>query len=253
MRFQDFGALVTGAASGIGERAAHGLAAEGAVVAVGDRDVTGARRVADAIIKTGGRAYAFDVDVVDPKSVGAFVETAGKRLGRLDVLVNSAGVREIVPVLDLTLDEWNRVMGVNVTGTFLCSQIFARAVIAANGAAAIVNVASTLGVTAAPNRAAYTASKHAVVGLTKEMALELGQSSIRVNAVGPGVIRTPLTERYFQDAEQSQRIKDIHALGRWGEPDEIAKAILFLASSDASFCTGTTLLVDGGWTAGKAF
>ena len=211
--------------------------------------------MAGTLTKAGGRAHAFELDVVDPEAVTSVVDTVAKRLGRLDVLVNSAGVREIVSVLDLSLEEWNRVMGVNVTGTFLCSQAFARAVIKATPQdkrkAAIVNLASTLGVSASPNRPAYTASKHAVVGLTKEMAMELGELGIRVNAVGPGVIRTPLTERYFQDAVQAQRIKDIHALGRWGEPDEIAKAILFLASDDASFCTGTTLIVDGGWTAGK--
>ena len=255
MRFKDWGVLVTGAASGIGERVAHGFAMEGAVVAVADRDLKGAGRVVAALTQAGGRAHAFELDVTDPKAVGTFVDTAAKRLGRLNVLVNSAGVREIVSVLDLTLDEWNRVMGVNVTGTFLCSQAFARAVIKAaplaERKAAIVNLASTLGVSASPNRPAYTASKHAVVGLTKEMAMELGELGIRVNAVGPGVIRTPLTERYFQDAAQAQRIRDIHSLGRWGEPDEIAKAILFLASDDASFCTGTTLIVDGGWTAGK--
>jgi len=251
MRFKDQGALVTGAASGIGEKVAHGLAREGATVAVADRDGKGAERVADAVRKAGGRAHAFELDVTDPKAVAACVETAANRLGRLDVLVNSAGVREIVSVLELSLEEWNRVMGVNITGTFLCSQAFARALIAKGGKGAIVNLASTLGVVAAPNRAAYTASKHAVVGLTKEMAMELGEKGIRVNAVGPGVIRTPLTERYFQDAEQAQRIRDLHAMARWGEPDEIAKAILFLASDEASFCTGTTLIVDGGWTAGK--
>lgn len=251
MRFKDQGALVTGAASGIGEKVAHALAREGATVAVADRDGKGAERVADAVRKAGGRAHAFELDVMDAKAVSACVEAAGKRLGQLDLLVNSAGVREIVSVLELSLEEWNRVMGVNVTGTFLCSQAFARAVIARGGKGAIVNLASTLGVVAAPNRAAYTASKHAVVGLTKEMAMELGEKGIRVNAVGPGVIRTPLTERYFQDAEQAQRIKDLHAMARWGEPDEIAKAILFLASDEASFCTGTTLIVDGGWTAGK--
>ncbi|HZT49089.1 MAG TPA: SDR family oxidoreductase [Hyphomicrobiaceae bacterium] len=251
MRFKDQGVLVTGAASGIGEKVAHAFAREGAVVAAADRDVKGAERVAEAARKAGGRAHAFDLDVTDAKAVAAFVEAAGKRLGRLDVLVNSAGVREIMPVLELSLEEWNRVMGVNITGTFLCSQAFARAVVAKGGKAAIVNLASTLGVVAAPNRAAYTASKHAVVGLTKEMAMELGEKGIRVNAVGPGVIRTPLTERYFQDAQQAQRIRDVHAMGRWGEPDEIARAILFLASEEASFCTGTTLIVDGGWTAGK--
>ena len=253
MRFKDWGVLVTGGASGIGERVAHGFAAEGAVVAVADRDQKGAERVAAAVAKAGGKAHAFELDVTDPKAVTTFVDTAAKRLGRLDALVNCAGVREIVPVLDLSLEEWNRVMGVNVTGTFLCSQAFGRAMVAAKRSGAIVNIASTLGVTATPSRAAYTASKHAVIGLTREMSLELGEKGIRVNAVGPGVIRTPLTERYFQDAAQAERIKDIHALGRWGEPDEIARAILFLASSDASFCTGTTLMVDGGWTAGRKF
>jgi NAD(P)-dependent dehydrogenase (short-subunit alcohol dehydrogenase family) len=251
MRFRDQGVLVTGAASGIGEKVARDMAREGAVVAVADRDASGAERVADALRKAGGRAHAFALDVTDAKGVTAFVEAAAKRLGRLDVLVNSAGVREISSVLELSLDEWNRVMGVNVTGTFLCSQAFARAVVAKGGKGAIVNLASTLGVVAASNRPAYTASKHAVVGLTKEMAMELGTRGIRVNAVGPGVIRTPLTERYFQDAEQAQRIKDLHAMARWGEPEEIARAILFLASDEASFCTGTTLIVDGGWTAGK--
>jgi NAD(P)-dependent dehydrogenase (short-subunit alcohol dehydrogenase family) len=124
-------------------------------------------------------------------------------------------------------------------------------VIAKGGKGAIVNLASTLGVVAASNRPAYTASKHAVVGLTKEMAMELGTKGIRVNAVGPGVIRTPLTERYFQDTDQAQRIRELHSMERWGEPDEVANAILFLASGDASFCTGSLLVVDGGWTAGK--
>ena len=251
MRFKDQGVLVTGAASGIGEKVAQAMGREGALVAVADRDAKGAERVAEAVRKAGGRAHAFELDVTDAKAVSAFVEAAAKRLGRLDVLVNSAGVREIVSVLELSLEEWNRVIGVNLTGTFLCSQAFARAVVAKGGKGAIVNLASTLGVVAAPNRPAYTASKHAVVGLTKEMAMELGEKGIRVNAVGRGVIRTPLTERYFQDAEQAQRIRDLHAMARWGEPEEIAKAILFLASEEASFCTGTTLIVDGGWTAGK--
>jgi NAD(P)-dependent dehydrogenase (short-subunit alcohol dehydrogenase family) len=226
----------------------HAFGREGALVAVADRDAKGAERV---VRKAGGKAHAFALDVTDPKAVADFVARAAERLGRIDVLVNSAGVREIASVLELPLEEWNRVMGVNVTGTFLCSQAFARAVIANGGKGAIVNLASTLGVVAASNRPAYTASKHAVVGLTKEMAMELGEKGIRVNAVGPGVIRTPLTERYFQDAEQAQRIRNLHAMARWGEPDEIAKAILFLASDEASFCTGTTLIVDGGWTAGK--
>lgn len=251
MRFKDQGVLITGAGSGIGRETALHFGREGAAVAVADLDIKMAERTAEEIGKAGGKAVAMAVDVTDPKSVTTCVEASARRLGRLDVLVNSAGVREIVPVIDLTLEEWNRVMGVNVTGTFLMSQAFARHVLAAKTKAAIVNLASTLGVVAAPARAAYTASKHAVVGLTKEMAMEFGENGIRVNAVGPGVTRTPLTERYFQEEVFAQKVRDLHALGRWGETPEIAKAILFLASDDASFITGTTLLVDGGWTAGK--
>jgi meso-butanediol dehydrogenase/(S,S)-butanediol dehydrogenase/diacetyl reductase len=251
MRFKDQGALVTGAGSGIGRETAHAFAAEGAHVAVADIDLKMAERSAEEIRKKGGSAHAFSLDVTDPKAVAGFIEATANRLGRIDVLVNSAGVREIKPVLELPLEEWQRVIDVNITGVFLCSQAFGRHLVQAGKPGAIVNLASTLGVVAAPHRAAYTASKHAVVGLTKEMAMELGDKGIRVNAVGPGVIRTPLTERYFQDADFAQRIRDLHALGRWGEPHEIAKAILFLASNEASFVTGTTLLIDGGWTAGK--
>jgi meso-butanediol dehydrogenase/(S,S)-butanediol dehydrogenase/diacetyl reductase len=253
MRFEGKGVIVTGAAGGIGRETCRQFAAEGAAVAVCDLDQTMAARVVAEINDAGGIAHPFLLDVSDPDSVAACIDGAAAALGGLDVIVNNAGIREIVPMLELTFEEWNRVIAVNVTGVFLCAQAFARHLVAAKRPGAIVNLASTLGVQGAPKRAAYTASKHAVNGLTKQMALELGDKGIRVNAVGPGVIRTPMTERYFQDADYAEDIRAIHALNRWGEPDEVAKAILFLASDDASFCTGTTLMVDGGWTAGKKF
>ena len=251
MRFQGQGVLVTGAGSGIGREVCFQFAGEGATVAASDIDSAMAARTAEEIKDNGGEAHAFQLDVTDPDAVNRVVDAAAVALGRMDVLVNNAGIREIVPVLELSFEEWSRVMNVNISGVFLCAQAFARHLVAAGGEGAIVNLASTLGVQAAPNRAAYAASKHAVVGLTKAMAMELGQKGIRVNAVAPGVTRTPLTERYFQDADYAERIRGLHALHRWGEASEIAKAILFLASADASFCTGTTLMVDGGWTAGK--
>ena len=252
MRFKGKGVVITGAGSGIGRETAFEFAGEGAIVACSDLDLKMAERTAEDIVKKGGGAHPFAVDVTKPDLVTEFFDAAARRLGRLDILVNSAGIREISPLLEITHEQFTKVMDVNVTGLFLCSQAFARLLVKAGHPGAIVNLASTLGVVAAPGRPAYTASKHAVVGLTKEMAMELGEKGIRVVAVGPGVTRTPLTERYFQDPEMAARIRDIHSgLGRWGEPREIARAILFLASDDASFVTGTTLLVDGGWTAGK--
>jgi len=251
MRFQDRGVLVTGGGSGIGQQVCFAAAEEGARVAVGDLDPANAEATAAEIRRRKGEAHAFRLEVTDPASVAQFVEGAEAVLGRIDVLVNSAGIREIVSVLDLSFEEWQRVIGVNLSGTFLPSQAFARRLVAQGKPGQIVNLASTLGLMAAPNRAAYTASKHGVVGLTKEMALELGDKGIRVNAVAPGVVRTPLTERYFQDPGYAQAIRDIHALGRWAEPREIANAILFLADEANGFITGTILTVDGGWTTGK--
>lgn len=251
MRFQDKVVVVTGGGSGIGRETAFEFANEGAHIAVSDIDAATAAGTADEIKKRGGTAESFTLDTTKPDDVTTFFETVEKRLGGLDILINSAGIREISPVIELSAEEFSRVMEVNVTGVFLCAQAFLRHLVPAGKSGAIVNLASTLGVTAAPNRAAYTASKHAVVGLTKQLGLEFGQSGVRINAVGPGVTRTSLTERYFQDAEMAETVKSIHAMHRWGEAGEIAKAILFLASDDASFITGTTLIVDGGWTAGK--
>ena len=251
MRFQDKGVVVTGAGGGIGHAACLEFAKEGAIIAACDVDIEMAERTVEDVVKEGGRAHPFALDVTDPGAVSSIISAAKQQIGSLEVLINNAGVREIVPVLELSYEEWSRVINVNITGVFLCAQAFAREVIASGGTGSIVNLASTLGVVASPSRAAYTASKHAVVGLTKEMAMEFGERGIRVNAVGPGVIRTPLTERYFQTEENAETIRSVHALNRWGQPPEVAKAIAFLASDDASFCTGTTLMVDGGWTAGK--
>lgn len=251
MRFQNQAVLVTGGGSGIGQQVCYAAAREGARVAVGDLDQERAEATAAEIRQRKGEAQAFRIDVTDPASAADFVAAAESTLGRLDVLVNSAGVREIVPLLDLTFEDWRRVIEVNLSGTFLPSQAFARRLVALSRPGRIVNLASTLGLMAAPRRAAYTASKHGVVGLTKQMALELGENNIRVNAVAPGVVRTPMTERYFQDEAYAQAIRNIHALGRWAEPHEIALAILFLAAEENGFMTGSILTVDGGWTTGK--
>lgn len=253
MRFEEQGVLVTGGGSGIGQQVCYLAAREGARVAVADIDLEKAQATAEEIRRTNGAAFSYQLDVTDPQGVADFIDTAASELGRLDALVNSAGVREIRSVLDLPYEEWQRVISVNLSGTFLPSQAFARHVVNSGGKGRIVNLASTLGLVAAPNRAAYTASKHGVVGLTKQMALELGESGIRVNAVAPGVIRTPLTESYFHDSEKEQAVLALHPVGRVGSPDEVAAAILFLADPTNDFITGSVLKVDGGWTTGMKF
>jgi NAD(P)-dependent dehydrogenase (short-subunit alcohol dehydrogenase family) len=251
MRFENKGVIITGGAGGIGRETGFHFAAEGASVSIADLDLDQANRVAGEINDKGGKAFGFQLNVTDQAQTEAVVDAAAEAMGALDVIFCNAGIREIEPAQDLPLDKWQAVIDVNVTGVFISAQTFARHCIAKGKGGAIVNTASTLGVMAATARCAYTTSKHAVVGMTKALAMDLAPHDIRVNAVGPGVIRTPLTERYFQDAEMAAKVKEIHAMNRWGEPSEIARAVLFLASDDASFCTGHNLVIDGGWTAGK--
>jgi meso-butanediol dehydrogenase/(S,S)-butanediol dehydrogenase/diacetyl reductase len=251
LRFKGRTAIVTGGASGIGAACVRAFYAEGAIVAIADADVKAAANLAAEFASD--RVYAKALDVTDRVAVEAFITEAASRTGRLDVLVNSAGIREIIPVLDLDPAMWHRVVAVNLDGTFHMSQVFARAARAAGRPAAIVNLSSSAGLMGVPNRAAYVAAKHAIVGLTREMAMELGPCGIRVNAVAPGSVRTPLTERYFSDPELVRKLNASHPLGRVADPSEIACAILFLASDEAGFITGATLPVDGGYTAGKGW
>lgn len=252
MRFTNKTALITGATGGIGRSTSLLFATEGAHVAVTDIELEPAERLAAEIRATGGRASAHLLDVTDDAQTQAVVDAVVAETGRIDIAFCNAGIREIVPAQELPLTEWRKVIDVNVTGVFTTAQAVAHKMIADGKGGAIVNTASTLGVMAANSRCAYATSKHAVVGMTKALAIDLAPFHIRVNAVGPGVIRTPLTERYFQDPEMHARVNNIHALGRVGVPGEIGKAVLYLASDEASFCTGTHLVIDGGWTAGKS-
>lgn len=253
MRFANKYALVTGGGSGIGRAVCLAFAREGADVGVADVSVEGAEATAQEVQKAGRKAVALKVDVTDPASVQAMVTQAVSALGNLNVLVNSAGVREIVPFLQLPFAEWQRVIATNLTGTFLCSQAVAQYLVKEGKGGKIVNLASVAGLMAVPNRAAYVSSKHAVVGLTKEMAIELADQNIQVNAVAPGVVRTSMTESYFDKPAVIEGLKKAHPAGRWAQPEEIANLILFLSSPEADFITGATFPIDGGFAAGKGF
>ena len=248
-RFANRTAVVTGGASGIGAATVRGFHAEGASVVIIDADEGAAKRLATELGTD--RALALTVDVSDPAKARACIDDAEVRFGKLDVLVNSAGIRDTHSVLDLPSDRWRRVMGVNIDGVFNVSQAFVRKARAAERPAAIVNVTSTAGLIGIPNRPVYVASKHAVVGLTREMAIEFAGLGIRVNAVAPGMVLTPMTQPYFADPADAERIRHSMPMGREGRPEEIAAVILFLASDDASFVTGAIIPADGGFTTGK--
>lgn len=234
--------LVTGAGSGIGEACAHRAAAGGARVAVVDITRDAAERVASDI---GGDARAIEADVAEEASVAEMVATVVEQFGRLDGAINNAGIGGAhFAVGDYTLDDWRRVMRVNLDGVFLCVREEIRAM-RKTGGGSIVNMASVLAAAGYPEQVAYVTSKHALVGLTRVAALDHASDGIRVNAVGPAFILTPLVEQTMTP-EAIAAVAPMHALGRWGRPEEVAEMTAWLLSDAASFATATFYPLDGG-------
>ncbi|SHH06377.1 NAD(P)-dependent dehydrogenase, short-chain alcohol dehydrogenase family [Jatrophihabitans endophyticus] len=240
--------LVTGAGSGIGEACALELGRRGWQVVVADVDADSAERVAAAVRDQAGVvAYAAPVDVTDPDQVEAMVEDAVARLGRLDGAVNNAGIGQPpAAVADVELADWHRTIAVNLHGVFHCLRAELRAMRAAGGGA-VVNMGSVMSVLGSAMTPAYAASKHAVVGLTRAAARDHAADGIRVNAVGPGFVRTPLLTA-SQTPEQAAELAALHPIGRLGEPREVATLVAFLLSDDAANMTGGFYLDDGGFT-----
>ncbi len=241
-------ALVTGAASGIGRAAAFALAAAGARVAVADVDERGGEETVDAIQQGDETGFFHQTDVSDPASVAALFEAIEERWGRLDVAFNNAGIEgQQGPLEEGSMDNWNRVLDVNLRGAWLCLKHELRLMRARGGA--IANCASVAGLVGLANAGPYVASKHGLIGLTRTAALEGAPHKIRVNAVCPGAIETPMLERYHQnDPKAKAALAAMHPLGRLGQADEIANAVVWLLSDQSAFVTGQALAVDGGWT-----
>jgi NAD(P)-dependent dehydrogenase (short-subunit alcohol dehydrogenase family) len=245
-RFTGKIAFVTGAASGIGRATAIAFAAEGARVAILDRSEDALRETADAIRGAGGEALVIGCDVAQPEQVEAAVSRAIDTYGRLDIAFNNAGVENTAaPIAEIPLEEWDRIMAINLRGTFVCMK-HQLAQMVRQGSGVIVNTSSGAGIRGVAGGGAYAASKHAIIGLTKSAALDYAKSNIRVNAVLPGNIETPMMDRFT--GGDIQKAIDLEPVGRLGKPEEIADAVLWLSADLGAFVTGAAISVDGGWS-----
>lgn len=252
MRLEGKSAIVTGGGSGIGQAIAVLFASEGARVAVVDRDAAGASRTAQTITEAGGSAESYVCDVGEASAVEATAQRILETTAAVDILVTAAGFSCGGTVLTTSVEDWDAVFRTNVGGTWL----WARAVIPTmrkRGGGSIITFASQLAVAGGRGNSAYISAKGAILSLTRTMALDFAPDRIRVNAIAPGAIETPMLARSFARHAEPETVRDAsrrrHALQRFGTPREIAEAALYLASDGAAFTTGTTLVVDGGWLA----
>ncbi len=246
-------AVITGAGSGIGQAMARLFAREGARILAADMNGPAAEATAALIAQEGGTCQAITTNVVEPEQVRAMIERAQSLYGRLDILCNNAGVGSTTDVVDCEPDEWDRVMTVNVKSVYLGCK-FGVPVMLGQGGGVIINTASVAGMVGIVKRAAYCASKGAVIALTRQVAIEYVKQGIRCNCLCPGTVDSPWVGRLLAQTDDQvaarQALEARQPMGRLGTPEEVAAAALYLASDDAAFITGTGLVLDGGWTAG---
>src|SRR6185295_11393575 len=252
MKLQNRSVVITGSGSGIGRACALGFAKEGAQVVVAGIQLDAAEETVKQIQAAGGKAFACQTDVSRPDSVAALVNTTIKAYGKIDTLINNAAIQINKTIADTTFEEWNAQMSVNVGGVFVCSKLFLPYLKITKGS--IVNMSSVNAYFVEPSCAGYCATKAAIIGLTKAMAIDHGHEGIRVNCICPGYIDGGTAEGYFQSQSDPAQARidagKLHALWRIGKPDEVAQVAIFLSGDDASFVTGSAYVVDGGFGSG---
>jgi len=237
---------VTGSGRGIGKSTALELAKEGAKVVVSDIDIKECQNVCDEIKKIGSDAIAVKCDISKKSDVDAMIKKTMQKFQKIDILINNAGVVLMKPFVEMTEKDWDFVLDINLKGVFLCTNAVVKQMIKQKSGK-IISVASIAGEVGFMNTSAYCASKAGIINLTRELALELSPHNINVNAIAPGVIATKMTEDMLKDKKTKEVLLASTPLGRVGQPEEIGKAVVFLASDDSNFITGHTLVVDGGW------
>ncbi len=248
MKLEDKVVIITGAGSGIGAATAKLFGTHGATVVASDINLENAQKVVDEIKKAGGTASAIKTDVTEFKEVESLIADTVKECGRLDVMVNNAGIggKHQLKAADHTHDDWHNVIAVNQTGVFYCMKVAIKQMLV-QGHGNMVNVASLAGLKASGNNLSYSASKFAVVGMTKSAALEYGRKNIRINAVCPGYTHSALLDQLLSvSPDMGEKLKRFIPMGRFGEANEIAEAICWLASENSKFITGQTITLDGG-------
>jgi len=241
-------AVVTGAGRGLGRSMAIALAAAGADIVAASRTSSEIETLRDEIRALGRRAEAITCDTTDEVQCERLASETVSRMGRVDILVNNAGINIRKPVLELSAEEYRQVLATNLEGYFLCARAFGSHLVA-QGSGKVINISSIMGRVALANQAAYASSKGGIEQLTKVLAIEWAPHNVQVNAIGPTYFETELTRPLFEDPDRRDLITARTPMGRWGQPHELAGAVIFLASHASDYVTGHTLLVDGGWTA----
>jgi len=249
MDFSGKTVLVTGSSRGIGKATALKLASLGADVVVNGTKMETAKVIADEIKSMGRESLAIQADVSNARQVKSMFDSVIKKFGKIDILVNNAGIVTQGPFLSMEEKQWDKLISIDLKGVFLCSKEAAKHMVKEKYGR-IVNIASVAGIMGFQGLAHYCSAKAAVINFTKEISLELAPQGISVNAIAPGAIETDMTKAIKSDPQMVKGIMSQIPLGRFGKPEEIAAAVVFLASDEASYVTGTTLVVDGGWTSG---